>query len=47
MHSPSYCPRCNYNDHRCPGCGDYLNHGVHVCKQCKIDYMSDPVYEVE
>ncbi len=28
------CDRCNYDTHRCPGCGEPLVHGVESCNDC-------------
>jgi hypothetical protein len=28
------CDRCNYDTHRCPGCGEPLPHGTEVCGGC-------------
>lgn len=28
------CERCNYDQHRCPGCGASVDHGVVSCGQC-------------
>lgn len=28
------CHRCNYDNHRCPGCGEPLPHGTEVCEPC-------------
>lgn len=40
-HAPDgsgYCPRCDHDDHRCPGCGDPVPHGVAACVSCERDY---------
>lgn len=31
------CDRCNYDMHRCPGCGWPLKHGVEICRPCWVD----------
>lgn len=28
------CRRCDLDEHRCPGCGTPLSHGVAVCDEC-------------
>lgn len=28
------CPHCNYDTHRCHGCGEWLYHGTEVCPRC-------------
>lgn len=28
------CERCDYDTHRCPGCGEPLPHGTEVCRSC-------------
>lgn len=33
--SEEYCPRCDYDRHICPGCGDNLEHGIEVCDTCQ------------
>lgn len=30
------CDRCNYDTHRCPGCGEPLTHGTEVCAECNV-----------
>jgi hypothetical protein len=32
---PECCERCNYDTHKCPGCGKPLKHGTEVCTDCK------------
>jgi hypothetical protein len=29
------CDRCNYDTHRCKGCGEPLPHGTEICAQCR------------
>lgn len=31
------CDRCNYDRHRCPGCGTPVRHGTVVCVECNAD----------
>jgi hypothetical protein len=36
-HAPDgsgYCARCDYDDHRCPGCGAPVRHGEPGCSDC-------------
>lgn len=28
------CPRCDTDNHRCPGCGTSTDHARHVCAEC-------------
>ncbi len=35
------CDRCNYDQHRCKGCGEPLPHGTEICAGC--DESLDPV----
>jgi hypothetical protein len=28
------CDRCNYDLHRCPGCGIDVPHGTYACAEC-------------
>lgn len=28
------CDSCNYDTHRCPGCGEPLKHGETCCEEC-------------
>lgn len=41
------CRECNYDRHRCPGCGEPQNHGAPVCAQCRIDYELDQPTTIE
>lgn len=36
------CSRCNYDTHRCPGCGEPLPHGTEVCAGCGNDEAIPP-----
>jgi hypothetical protein len=36
--SPPYCGDCDHDQHRCPGCGDPVEHGEGACSACKILY---------
>jgi hypothetical protein len=36
---PSECPRCNYDRHNCPGCGEWLYHGTEVCGPCRKEHF--------
>jgi len=29
------CSRCNYDMHRCGGCGEWLYHGTNICGPCR------------
>lgn len=45
---PSYdprCPRCDTDDHRCPGCGEPVRHDTVVCADCTVFYADDPSLE--
>jgi hypothetical protein len=35
------CDRCNYDTHRCKGCGEPLEHGVEVCDSCDAVDLRD------
>jgi len=34
------CNDCNYDTHRCPGCGEPLAHGVEVCDACALEHAA-------
>lgn len=34
------CERCNYDTHRCPGCGEPLPHGTEVCGSCTLEFCA-------
>lgn len=34
---PENCEKCNYDDHTCPGCGEWLHHGTGACGPCNRD----------
>lgn len=45
---PDNCDHCNYDTHRCHGCGEPLPHGVEVCEPCDEEFNGDdPVYDPE
>ena len=39
---PNYCPRCDYDTHTCPGCGEPLKHGTEVCAPCLKETEPEP-----
>lgn len=36
-----YCQKCDYDLHRCPGCGEPLNHGEFQCDKCRDELMDE------
>lgn len=40
------CGSCNFDVHRCPGCGEHLPHGVGVCVDCSDELSSHTGGEV-
>ena len=32
------CQDCNYDTHRCGGCGEYLVHGQNICSPCREEF---------
>jgi hypothetical protein len=30
------CRDCNYDEHKCGGCGDSVPHGTSVCRECAV-----------
>lgn len=36
------CDQCNYDTHRCPGCGDDVPHGTIVCADCEVFHGLEP-----
>jgi hypothetical protein len=38
---PRCCPRCDADEHRCPGCGAPATHLVGVCLRCRREHADD------
>lgn len=36
------CPGCNYDRHRCPGCGQNIRHGESSCLECRAIRLRVP-----
>ncbi len=36
------CPYCDYDEHVCGGCGEWLYHGTHVCGPCRLELVGEP-----
>lgn len=39
---PTYCARCNFDRHICPGCGEHLPHDIEVCADCQVENCQHP-----
>lgn len=35
-----FCPRCDTDMHRCPGCGDAMDHAHEVCDGCQAEHAT-------
>lgn len=35
------CNECNYDTHKCGGCGESVPHGKYECQECKDYYESE------
>lgn len=40
--SAPYCEQCDYDNHRCPGCGIDVPHGTVACGPCNEETTEDP-----